>query len=99
MPWIELRRAADVGALARRMTFLLDGHPAARLRRGAAIRIEVPPGHHTVQARMDWLRSAPLKLHLDDAASVSITGALPEQAMTFTGAFLRPKSALELRRS
>ncbi|WP_250033073.1 hypothetical protein [Paractinoplanes maris] len=96
MPWIELKRAHDVGAIARRMTFRVDGRLVARLRRGATARIEVPAGRHTVQARMDWQRSEPLELDLSDDTLVTLTGALTEHSMTFTGTFRHPRTALEL---
>ncbi|GAB2585371.1 hypothetical protein Aab01nite_52960 [Paractinoplanes abujensis] len=90
-------RAPDAAALARRMTFLLDGRPVARLKRGESVRVTVPAGRHVVQARMDWLRSRPLDLTLGEAETLSVTGALTEHSMTFTGAFLRPSTALEIR--
>ena len=96
MTTIEFHRAPDVGAIARRLTFLLDGRPVARLRRGGTARIEVAAGRHVVQVRMDWLRSAPHEFDLAEGASVTVTGALPEHAMTFTGSFLQPGTALEL---
>lgn len=97
MPWIELRRDMDVGAIARRMNFWVDGRRVARLRRGAAARIEVAAGTHVVQVQMDWLRSAPLELSMSDETFRSVTGALTEHSMTFTGTFLHPETALELR--
>ena len=96
MTTVELRRAPDVGAIARRMTFLLDGRPVARLRRGGTARIEVAAGRHVVQVRMDWLRSAPREFELAEGASVTVTGAITEHAMTFTGTFLQPGTALDL---
>ena len=97
MAWIGLSRTMDVGAIARRMTFHVDGKPVARLRRGESAHCEATPGIHVVQARMDWLRSSPLELKLDDDMSLTVTGALTEYSMTFAGMFLKPGSALNLR--
>nr|WP_221375040.1 hypothetical protein [Actinoplanes polyasparticus] len=81
------------------MTFTVDGQTVARLRRGATARIEVPGGSHVVRARMDWLRSVPLEVRVDEAAPVSVTAALTEHSTTFTGTFLRPDTALDIRAS
>lgn len=94
--WIELTREPDVGAIAHRMTFHVDGRPVARLRRGDTARIEVTPGLHVVQARMDWLRSPPLQVNVGDDASTAVTGGLTEHSTTFTGMFLQPRNALQL---
>ncbi|MBL7255892.1 hypothetical protein [Paractinoplanes lichenicola] len=97
MPWLSVERAMDAGGLGRRMTFLVDGRPVARLRRGATARVEVPAGLHVVRARMDWLRSRPLEVTVSDGETVSVSGGLTGHSMTFTGAFLRPGTALEIR--
>ena len=98
MPRIRLTRAPDAGAILRRMRFDIDGRPVARLRRGESTYVEVPAGTHEVRVRMDWLRSAPVRLHLTDgAALVAVTAAVTEHSSTFTGMFLRPRTALELR--
>ncbi|MCO8271694.1 hypothetical protein M1L60_13945 [Actinoplanes sp. TRM 88003] len=65
--------------------------------RGASTRLEAAAGTYVVQARMDWLRSPPLTLTLDAQSSVTLTAALTEQSMTFTGAFIRPGTALDPR--
>ncbi len=96
MPWIDLRRDQDVGGIARRMEFWVDGQRVARLRRGATARIEVAVGTRVVQARMDWLSSAPLELSMSTGTSRTVTGALTAHSITFTGTFLRPGTALEL---
>lgn len=96
MPRVRLMRALDAGALLRRMRFDVDGRPVARLRRGESTYVEVPVGTHEVQVRMDWLRSAPMQMHLSDGAAVSLTGSVTEHSSTFTGMFLRPRTALTL---
>jgi hypothetical protein len=96
---IRLTRAPDAGGLLRRMTFRIDGRPVARLRRGHSADIELAAGAHVAEASMDWLRSEPVRLNLADGTSVALTGALTEHSATFTGSFLRPRKALELRAS
>lgn len=99
MPWLELSRAMDVGAIARRMTFTVDGQSVARLRRGATARVQVAAGPHVVRAHMDWLRSVPLEVSVDENAPISVTAALTEHSMTFTGTFLHPGTALDIQAS
>ncbi|WP_250005744.1 hypothetical protein [Actinoplanes sp. M2I2] len=99
MPWLEVSRAEDVGGVLSRMTFLVDGSPAAALKRGTTARLEVAAGPHVVQARMDRQRSRPLEVEVTDDLPVSVTGAFTEHSITFTGTFLKPRTALELRAS
>ncbi|WP_250008769.1 hypothetical protein [Actinoplanes sp. M2I2] len=78
------------------MKFLLDGEIVARLKRGDSDKIEVTSGVHTVEARMDWLRSAPLEVEIWENEDSSIVGSLTEHSWTFTGSFLKPHAAIEL---
>jgi hypothetical protein len=95
--WIEMHWGYDTGAFLRRLSFRVDGRRVARVRRGRPARVEVPAGIHVVQARMDWLRSAPLELDLAADATVSVTGGFTERALTATGFLLSPGTALELQ--
>ncbi|MDG4800276.1 hypothetical protein [Micromonospora sp. WMMD980] len=97
MSSIQLTRAFDSGGVARRLIFYVDGRPAARLRRGDSTRVQAEAGTHSVQVRMDWLRSEPVRVEATGDRTIALTGALTAHAMTFTGSFLRPRSALELR--
>ena len=99
MPMIRLTRDSDVGAVFRRMTFYVDGVPVARLRPGQTALIDLAAGTHMVEARMDWLRSAPRRLDLEAESSVALTGALTDHSATFTSFFVHPRSAIDLRLS
>lgn len=41
----------------RKYRILIDGQQAAEIANGQTIRLEVAPGPHTLQARIDWARS------------------------------------------
>ena len=43
---------------------LVDGEVVGRLRAGQTIEVDVQPGLHVVQARIDWCRSAPLEVNV-----------------------------------
>jgi len=81
--------------MAREIVVDVDGKESARLAQGAEVRIDVTPGHHLVQARMDWCASPPL--------DVVIAGGQPavvELALPFSSAwraFTAPKRALTAR--
>lgn len=99
MPTLHLTREPDTGGILRRMTFYVDGLAVARLRRGQSADIEAVVGVHTVEVRMDWLRSEPLTVEAVNGTTVTLTGALAERSTTFASFFLRPRTALELRAS
>lgn len=41
----------------RKYRILIDGQQAAEIANGQTIRLNVPPGPHTLQARIDWART------------------------------------------
>ena len=61
--WIDRLRAYRV---------LVDGEERGRLRPGESVSIEVEPGAHVVQGKIDWTRSAELSLDLSDGESVAV---------------------------
>ena len=93
---IAIQRAQDSAGLLRRMVVELDGVVVARLRPGASCTVSVPDGQHTLRARMDWTRSAPLELEIGGEGAVKIEVALGWRALV--DMYRRPSSALEIRR-
>ncbi|SDO22397.1 hypothetical protein [Geodermatophilus sp. DSM 45219] len=57
----------------RRYEVLVDGRVAGRLRRGEDLRLDVPAGRHSVQARIDWTGSPPVEVDVPPAGSVTVT--------------------------
>lgn len=62
---IEVRRPQGVGLrqdVFRRYRILLDGIQVASLKEGETVRVDVAPGSHAVQARIDWVKTPPLQV-------------------------------------
>lgn len=57
MTTLTITRASDSAGLFRRMQVRVDNETVARLRPKQSETVEVGPGPHVVQARMDWCSS------------------------------------------
>lgn len=95
MSTLRLHRQHDAGGLLRRLSVLVDGEQVAALRPGQEAAVTIRPGAHTVQAKMDWTRSAPLRVEVADGQSVSIEVAVPLRCLWEE--FYRPSKALDAR--
>ncbi|MEV6306601.1 hypothetical protein AB0M02_44895 [Actinoplanes sp. NPDC051861] len=96
MSQLELTRPEDAGATPDRMTFEVDGWPVARLQPGESTSIQVAPGPHLLQIRLDWLSSAPMEINVPTNARIRATGTLTEDSLNVTGAYITPETALNL---
>ncbi|KWV30272.1 hypothetical protein AWV63_23935 [Micromonospora rifamycinica] len=91
-----VRRGHDLGGLLRRIQIEFDGVVVARLKQGESTMLQVSPGPHAFRARLDWLTSAPLELHVEEEAQVTLAVAAGEEVQTFHATFIQPETALEL---
>lgn len=80
-----------------RVRIKVDGHLAARLKRGAGQRFEVAPGRHVVRVHLGFQASSPVEVNVDGTETVTLEAAVYERSWRFTETFLRPGSALDLR--
>ncbi|WP_328338559.1 hypothetical protein [Micromonospora sp. NBC_00421] len=96
MASVVVRRGNDLGGLLRRMKIELDGVVVARLKQGESITLKVNPGPHVFRARLDWLTSAPLELHVEENMQFTLAVAAGEKVQTYDATFIRPETALEL---
>jgi hypothetical protein len=65
MAVLTITRASDSAGLLRRMKVQVDGVTVARLRPSRTATVEVGPGPHVVQARMDWCSSPTVMVESD----------------------------------
>jgi hypothetical protein len=70
----------------RRLTIRVDDGVVARLFRGRSARVEVEPGHHTIQARLDWAKSPPIEVGVEAGAEVVVEVMAPWSALWRTWA-------------
>ena len=66
------RRKGGWRDLLREYRIEVDGHPAATLRRGQTLSLNVSPGEHTVRARIDWTGSPELSSTFDAGETVAL---------------------------
>ncbi|MDP4504018.1 hypothetical protein [Nonomuraea turcica] len=57
---------------SRAYTVLIDGAQVGSLRRGGVLEIDVSPGQHVVQLKIDWTGSAPHNITVPPASEVNM---------------------------
>ena len=57
---------------ARAYQIVVDGAVKGAVRCGRELKLALPPGTHTVRAKLDWTRSDDLPVHLGPGAEVRI---------------------------
>jgi hypothetical protein len=57
----------------RRYRVIVDGVERGKLGRGQELSIEVTPGVHEVEGRIDWCSSGPLRIDVREGAAVRMT--------------------------
>ena len=58
--------------IIRSYRILLDDQLVARVRNGRTVELDVPPGHHRVQARIDWSGSPVIQVEAKSGAEVHL---------------------------
>jgi hypothetical protein len=51
---------------------MVDGEEHARLRADASALLHVQPGHHIIQARIDWVSSPKVEIHVSEGETVAL---------------------------
>lgn len=62
--WFDRARAYEI---------VVDGSVKGTVRCGRELSVALPPGAHTVQARLDWTASEKVRVHLGPGATVRMT--------------------------
>lgn len=92
MATVEFYRPPKWSDLLRAYKILIDGHQVGTVRRGRRLSIDVSPGRHVAQARIDWTGSEELEFDVA-AGSLMVLWVEPagdafhglERASTRTG--------------
>ena len=95
MAAICFTRPADGGGLFRRLTVEIGGRKASALKYNSEQTVEVAPGTHVVQARMDWTTSESIQIEVSEGQTVRVEASLPASAII--GMMKNPSSALRIR--
>lgn len=69
----SLRLIRDTGYVdaARTYEVLIDGAVVNRIKQGATLQLEVPPGEHYLQLKIDWCGSRRVSFKVDDNESLT----------------------------
>ncbi len=83
--------------IARRLPVRVDGEVVATLRPGERQAVEISPGHHVVQAKMDWCTSPPLPVDVAGDESLTVEVVCPLNMKSIFKTFFRPKTSIVAR--
>jgi hypothetical protein len=99
MPYLVIRR--DVGWERKTTTYTIfvDDEERGTIKQGQQVKVEVPPGRHSVQFRMGRFASEPLDLSLvPNKDELLECGHEPKAVPSFFGRLLAPKSFIRAKR-
>lgn len=100
MPTLTVRRDRGWTDRCRTYRILVDGAEVGRLRQGERLTVEIAPGPHEAEARIDWCGSRPLSFACDEGQDVEIVvrGAVRGWRRLFAARTVlrRPDDYLEL---
>lgn len=82
--------------LGRRIKVLLDDQVVGRVRGGSSVRSTVPAGRHEVRVALDYQRSSPVVLELDEEDTVVLRARVDLRAVSVAGMLTRAGEALDL---
>lgn len=68
MAKLVIERKEQFNAILRSAAILVDGKKVGVVGNGRRLEVEVEPGVHSVQSRMDWLTSAPIEVNVNSGA-------------------------------
>lgn len=65
MPQITLKRDIEKGSKSKELSVIIDDFDFANLMAGQRKTIQIPPGRHTLKARMGWLGSKNITINIE----------------------------------
>ena len=85
MPKLTVRRGGSTGDALRRYKVFVDGEVVARLRPNKQVELDVSPGAHEIQLKLDWAKSKPLTVDTS-SGDVQVVCEKPKDAPAQEGA-------------
>lgn len=71
MPSVKLIRDTGYADAARTYKVLVDGAVVTRIKQGATLQLEVSPGEHHLQLKIDWCSSRRVSFKVADGESLT----------------------------
>lgn len=59
---LTISRKSGYNGMLRDAAILVDGVKVGAVGNGKSVEVQIAPGAHTIQTRMDWIKSEPLQL-------------------------------------
>ncbi|WP_263117994.1 hypothetical protein [Cellulomonas sp. RIT-PI-Y] len=91
---LAISRTDDTAGGIRRVQVLVDGRTAGYVRPGETVELEVEPGVHEVQTKMDWTTSPPLTIDAAAGTTTHLRTTFPWSALW--NMILSPRTTLLL---
>ncbi|MSO00077.1 hypothetical protein BHT95_12015 [Bacillus paralicheniformis] len=64
--YVEVNRTSQLMNKMRKFSVLIDGVEAGKIKDGGRLRIDLEPGEHEIQVKIDWCVSQTLRFTLDE---------------------------------
>lgn len=82
----------------RDLQVLVDGIPRAKVGSMGSVTVQVAPGEHTVEVKMDWCRTAPVFVECLPASTVQFLCSPRSMPVVLFVGFLAPSEVFTVRR-
>jgi hypothetical protein len=93
------RRQRGSSSTFRAFRVLVDGNQVGKLRQGDELPVDVEPGTHAVQIKIDWAGSEPLKVTAGPGEVIGLVCQPAPFAKGLASIFRQPLAYIELRAS
>ena len=96
---VAVRREPGSSSILRAFRVLVDGKEVGRLRRDGELGVDVEPGTHAVQIRIDWAGSKPLEVTVGPGEVVRLVCEPAPFIQGLISIFRAPSEYIQLRAS
>lgn len=94
MPELIIRRGRAYADAVRAYKIFVDGEARGEIRQGGEVSLDVPPGQHVVQLRVDWCTSSEVTVRAGEAPVV--LACRPKSSWHAFNAFFDPSHYIRL---
>ncbi|MDN5388993.1 MULTISPECIES: hypothetical protein [Bacillus] len=75
--YVEVNRTSQLMNKMRKFSVLIDGVEAGKIKDGGRLRIDLEPGEHEIQVKIDWCVSQALRFTLDEGEALKFRCGSP----------------------
>lgn len=96
---LVIRRQPGSSSILRAFRVLVDGNQVGRLRQDGELAVDVEPGTHAVQIKVDWAGSKPLEVTAGPGEVIRLVCETAPFTKGFASIFRQPSEYIKLRAS